>query len=84
MTARWQRPWRTVPALWITLPVMAALMATTATSAVEPGIDISLSASSDQSDAAGPYRAAELTVTNNSSDMLREIRLRWTEGLRVL
>lgn len=80
MTARLQVPWRVVPALWTTLAVATALAETAPANAIEPGVDISLSASSDQSDAAGPYRVAELTVTNNSSEVLREIHLRWTEG----
>jgi len=80
MTARGRGASRVVSVSWMALAVVATLAGTAPANAAEPGLDVSLNASSDQSGATGPYRAAELTVTNNSTEVLREIRLRWTEG----
>ena len=62
------------------LAVAAVLVPAGPAWSAEPGIEMKLEASADQAGAVPPYRAAELTLTNRSTEMLREVRLQWTEG----
>ena len=44
------------------------------------GIQMKLEVSADPSGAVWPYGAADLALANRSAAVLREVRLRWTEG----
>ena len=48
--------------------------------AQRPGIEMTFEVCADQTGAVGPYRAGDLTLTNHGKEVLREVRLRWTEG----
>jgi len=80
MTASRWRSWPGLPAAWTVLAVTALLAASAPARADAPKIDIALTPATDAFEATGPYRETDMTVTNNSSDVLREIHLRWTEG----
>ena len=69
-----------VPDPFFPLAVAAVCVLLGAARASGQEIEMTIVPADDQTTVLGPCRPADLTLTNRSKDVLREVRLRWAEG----